>query len=194
MSDSIRALLGEIRVIYNDAFRVIYPATNADQVEGLTAAMEDRIVIQASSAYQAATVYPNKVLCFESDTGYVKMGDGVTAWSSLGYVCHDPNAGANAATIRTIMAPVEDTHANFVDDDPVIPLGVLAIETDRIGVKVGDGTHNWSDLPYRVDQSIYTEPFVIQTYNSTSGEWETVEPLKFSFMVKDTDTGEYVAV
>jgi hypothetical protein len=194
MPNEITALVGEIRVMYNDAFRVIYPATNAAQVDGLTAAMENRIVVKTASQYQNTTVYPNKVLCFESDTGYVKMGNGSTDWEHLPYCMHDPDPTFNPTSLRSVMKPIENTHDYFVTNDPIIPIGILAMETDRIGVKVGDGIKTWSQLAYRVDRSIYTEPFVIQTYNSSTGQYETVDPIRFSFLVYDDQSGDYVPV
>ena len=41
-----------------------------------------------------------------------------------------------------------DTSANWAASDPVLQLGEIAADMDKHGLKVGDGTHKWSELPF----------------------------------------------
>ena len=41
-----------------------------------------------------------------------------------------------------------DTSANWAAEDPVLKLGEIAADMDKHGLKVGDGTKKWSELPF----------------------------------------------
>ena len=41
-----------------------------------------------------------------------------------------------------------DTSAKWAANDPVLQLGEIAADMDKHGLKVGDGTHKWSELPF----------------------------------------------
>ena len=44
----------------------------------------------------------------------------------------------------------KDTGANWHSNNPILALAEVGVEIDSIPVKIklGDGTHNWDDLPY----------------------------------------------
>lgn len=74
----------------------------------------------------------NGELGYETDTHRMKVGDGSTAWVSLGYV----------------SGVVRDTAANFTSGDPTLGIGVIGFETDTGNLKVGDGSTAWTALAY----------------------------------------------
>jgi len=77
----------------------------------------------------------------ETDTHRMKIGDGVTAWSSLGYI---------AGTFDLENVPVQvarDTTANLTAlTDPFLS-GQIVLDTDTGATKIGDGESLWGDLP-----------------------------------------------
>ena len=57
---------------------------------------------------------------------------------------------------RKAKAPYYKTAQELAVDNPIVAAGQFAIESDKHGVKVGNGVNNYLDLPYIVDPSIAT--------------------------------------
>lgn len=64
------------------------------------------------------------------------------------------------STLKVLHRQAVKTEAQWKSSDPVIPLGVLAISSDKHGIyKCGNGTSKWSALPYAFDAAAYNSPF-----------------------------------
>ena len=79
------------RVNENNTYDDILPATDISLVEGYAADVALRISGNTVTGTAASFVTNNPTLNagqygVESDTGYLKIGDGVTAWNNLIYV------------------------------------------------------------------------------------------------------------
>ncbi len=79
------------RVNENNTYDDILPATDISLVEGYAADVALRISGNTVTGTAASFVTNNPTLSagqygVESDTGYLKIGDGVTAWNNLIYV------------------------------------------------------------------------------------------------------------
>jgi hypothetical protein len=48
---------------------------------------------------------------------------------------------------------VRDTAANWTSNNPTLPQGVLAYETDTLKWKLGDGSTAWNSLGYHYDSN-----------------------------------------
>ena len=89
---------------------------------------------------------------WESDTGRFKIGDGVTAWTSLAYVEASFQIDQGDATGGvTLIQLRRDAAADWTSNDPTLPEGVWGLETDTGRVKVGDGATAWTSLGYLED-------------------------------------------
>lgn len=56
---------------------------------------------------------------------------------------------ANELTLKTRIKLRSDLEATWIEKNPVLKAGEVAISTDKDGMhKVGDGASNWADLPY----------------------------------------------
>jgi hypothetical protein len=51
---------------------------------------------------------------------------------------------------RRALAPIFKTAEELVDDNPLVKPGQFAIESDNLGVKVGNGVQGYIDLPYLI--------------------------------------------
>ena len=58
-----------------------------------------------------------------------------------------------ATTLKTKLIIRNDISANWTTHNPTLTKGEVGLETDTLKMKVGDGTHQWSDLPYYNDQT-----------------------------------------
>ena len=78
-------------------------------------------------------------MAIETDTGCVKIGDGVTAYNSLRYfnISSAPNG-----------TPIRMTAAQFTAANPVLGDGIFGIESDTGYSKLGDGSTAWNSLEY----------------------------------------------
>jgi hypothetical protein len=77
-------------------------------------------------------------MAIETDTGCVKIGDGVTAYNSLRYF----NSSAPNGT------PIRMTAAQFTAANPTLGDGIFGIESDTGYSKLGDGSTAWNSLEY----------------------------------------------
>jgi len=59
---------------------------------------------------------------------------------------------------QTVIQLRRDTAANWTSTDPVLAAGETGFETDTNKFKIGDGTLNWSLLPYFVDEANIPQP------------------------------------
>ena len=87
------------------------------------------------------------------------------------------------ATIPTKIKNRIDTIENWNTYDPVLLSGEIGIEGNTAGsvpkMKIGDGTHHYSDLPYLVPTSIsaftndsgYAKGFTTETISNTNGHY-----------------------
>lgn len=143
---------GILKVKRGDEYVILNPRTIVGQVEGITDAVVT--LFEPYTATRANFVSTNPVItkgrfAIETDKGGIKIGDGVTKWASLPYVKVDLTQIVDFSdTIDEKLAPVKKTLAEFTSEDPVIPANKFAIETDKGGIKVGDGTTKWSLLAY----------------------------------------------
>ena len=58
-----------------------------------------------------------------------------------------------ATTLKTKLIIRNDISANWTTHNPTLTKGEVGLETDTLKMKVGDGTHQWADLPYYNDQT-----------------------------------------
>lgn len=92
-----------------NTYEDIYPKTTVGNVEGVAAtiqaALQSNVVTNTASAFTSAnTVLGAGQVGLESDTGFMKIGDGTTAWNSLAYV--------NGAT-TPILIEVSDGNGGY---------------------------------------------------------------------------------
>lgn len=80
-----------------------------------------------------------------------KLGDGETAWNNLPY-CIDPSVAENidggTPTSTNVIAIKKGTTAQWIAADPVLEEGEIVFDTTKGEIKVGDGTHRFSELRY----------------------------------------------
>lgn len=103
-------------------------------------------------------------------------------------------------TISTRIVLKNDSKTNWTTNDPVLRKGEFGVEFDpnatannyKVNFKIGDGVHNWSDLPYQI-----TDPVTLPVPDGTSivednNTWSIAgydEALADQFPVKN-DQGE----
>ena len=97
-------------------------------------------------------------IAFETDTGRIKIGDGVHSVAETPYYYIPENYGANAKTIEEQIAvltsdmdqylPVIDTQYSLSVRAIVLNKDQIGIESDTGRIRVGDGVTEWADLPY----------------------------------------------
>ena len=58
-----------------------------------------------------------------------------------------------ATTLKTKLIIRNDISANWTTHNPTLTKGEVGLETDTLKMKVGDGVHQWADLPYYNDQT-----------------------------------------
>lgn len=93
----------------------------------------------------------------ETDTGKIKIGDGVTAWNSLGYAAATPGELAALGSAANVYADqyrqirTRDTAQALQSVNPTLLAGEWGFETDTGKVKVGDGSTPWNSLKYFLD-------------------------------------------
>ena len=58
-----------------------------------------------------------------------------------------------ATTLKTKLIIRNDISANWTTHNPTLTKGEVGLETDTLKMKVGDGAHQWADLPYYNDQT-----------------------------------------
>lgn len=82
-------------------------------------------------------------------------------------------------TLQTRFILKNDTEANFTSNNPKLLKGEIAISTDKNKMKIGDGTSNWTALPYvnltptEVSSLIDSSMDSIYTVNATEGTTDT---------------------
>ena len=91
-----------------------------------------------------------------ADTKF-KIGDGVTAWNSLGYAAATPTqlsalgSAANTYADQYRQIRVRDTEAALQSLNPTLLVGEWGYETNTGKVKIGDGYTPWNSLKYFLD-------------------------------------------
>jgi hypothetical protein len=103
----------------------------------------------------ADPVLAEREVGIDTDLEIYKVGDGVTAWSSLPVfsgkgpqgVQGDPgNDGADGADAEDmVLGP--DTYANWETSDPTLTAGQIALVSNAQALKYGDGVTAWTALP-----------------------------------------------
>jgi len=110
---------------------------------------------------------------YESDTGYWKIGDGSTGWTTLSY---DVSMG-NDLTVANDLTVENDLQ---VDGDGVVTGGIEAQdkvffdEASTGGIKMGDiatGTYGWNDI---------TSEIKVRGTGSTDPNWSVINGTAFS--------------
>lgn len=107
----------------------------------------DYLIARKGTAEEWAEKNPSPVLKLgelgvETDTHRMKIGDGVTPWSSLPYLTC-PIDG-ESVTIQVNRG----TAAELAASNSVLPAGVIVLEEDTRKTKFGDGSTPWNSLPY----------------------------------------------
>jgi hypothetical protein len=122
----------------------ILPETISSQILDFATAVRSQIAPARNTSTNFTSNNPvleDGRLGIETNTGRLKIGDGVTAWNSLGYFA--PPAAV----------PVRYTAAVFTSTNPVLGDGILGIETDTGNLKIGDGSTAWNSLAYTVNNN-----------------------------------------
>ena len=146
-----------------------YVKINLDQLVGFATNVMDAVapvkMTYAQLNADASATEKNRVY-IDTTNNTIKIGDGTSRWSALPYV-----GGAQSADIINLFNPIQKTRAQFGSENPVITKGRLAIETDYGGMKVGDGSTKWNSLPYlKVD--------IAQSTNFATSVASEVAPIK----------------
>lgn len=106
--------------------------------------------------------------CIESDTGRIKMGNGRRTYNELpyyfipeNYVNPDELPDFDLVVSRFLedlsnLAIVTDTRYSFMTHDTLLKYMQIGYETDTRMTKVGNAVHNYTALPYIVDDTIGT--------------------------------------
>ena len=75
--------------------------------------------------------------------------------------------------VKKLMASIalsQDLELNWRTVDPVIPAGVLVLSTDVSKIKVGTGDKKWSELEYKIDETLtVTEKALLTNAGSANG-------------------------
>ena len=64
---------------------------------------------------------------------------------------------------KTVIQLRRDTSTNWDSVNPILAAGEAGFETDTNKFKIGDGTSNWSSLPYFVDEANIPQPIHLFT-------------------------------
>jgi hypothetical protein len=128
----------------------LVPETTPDAIPNFNNSV--RTLIAANTIFKTAsqwatddTVLASGAIGRETDTGFVKIGNGTTAWNSLGYI-------AIPTVIRHTSTQWSTTYASTVLNN-----GLIGYETDTNLMKIGDGTSTWANLDYVRAQSTTIE-------------------------------------
>ena len=80
-----------------------------------------------------------------------KIGDGITAWSELAYA-FDGNAATSfdggSVSMSNLLQLRRGTTDEWEITDPVLAAGELIYDRTKEALKVGDGTHKFSEIDY----------------------------------------------
>ena len=80
-----------------------------------------------------------------------KVGDGTSKWSELPYA-FDGNAAytieGGSVTAFHVIGLRRGTTAEWTLIDPILDAGEITYDTSLNSIKVGDGIHSWTELPY----------------------------------------------
>lgn len=104
---------------------------------------------------------------YETDTGFLKIGDGTTAYNQLGYV------NFSYASVNNIVS--RHTAAEFTALDLVLAAGQTGYETDTNRIKIGDGNTTWTNLSY-----VYTPTTTVELSDGTATTNNDTITLTFS--------------
>jgi hypothetical protein len=65
-------------------------------------------------------------------------------------------------------AQLRKTAAQWTTDNPILGAGVFAVESDTNNLKVGDGTTAWTSLSYRLEDTGWQTPTLINSWEHYS--------------------------
>ena len=139
-------LVGKFRVKVGDEYQLVHPETEVSQIIDFKDSLNKRYIKRPAAQFNPNTVLEENVMAIETDTGKIKLGDGRTRFEDLEYVGGERNA----------QYTLTNTHDNRAASTNISPIGIMAVETDQIGIKVGDGVHRWLDLPYVIRENLYS--------------------------------------
>ena len=152
----------------------------------------------AANWTSANTVLSDGEMGYETDTGYMKIGDGATAWSSLAYFT--PGDVSDDNTTYTISvaqvgadADITLTGSDASTDTVVLAAGTnltLTVAGDDITMDVDNDLSNYDNTTTAFISNITAEAIgslsdvdvsavangSVLAYNSTSGNWEAGAP------------------
>jgi len=152
----------------------------------------------AANWTSADTVLSDGEMGYETDTGYMKIGDGSTAWTSLAYFT--PGDVSDDNTTYTISvaqvgadADITLTGSDASTDTVVLAAGTnltLTVAGDDITMDVDDDLSNYDNTTTAFISNITAEAIgslsdvdvsavangSVLAYNSTSGNWEAGDP------------------
>jgi hypothetical protein len=152
----------------------------------------------AANWTSANTVLSDGEMGYETDTGYMKIGDGATAWSGLAYFT--PGDVSDDNTTYTISvaqvggdADITLTGSDASTDTVVLGAGTnltLTVAGDDITMDVDDDLSNYNNTTTAFISNITAEAIgslsdvdvsavangSVLAYNSTSGNWEAGAP------------------
>lgn len=141
---------GILKVKRGTEYVTLYPRTAVNQVEEFAdgvATLTDPVRNSRKNFETTNPTIPKGRLAVD-EYGF-KIGDGRTKWKSLDYVKIDPTNIVNfVESVAAVIKPIKMTRAQFLAEDPPIGQNQFAVESDQGGIKIGDGTTKWSELPY----------------------------------------------
>ena len=152
----------------------------------------------AANWTSANTVLSDGEMGYETDTGYMKIGDGATAWSSLAYFT--PGDVSDDNTTYTISVAQAGADANVTltgsdasNDTVTMVAGnnlTVTVAGDNVTMDVDNDLANYSNATTAFISDITAEAIgslsdvdvsavangSVLSYNSTSGNWEAGDP------------------
>ena len=183
--DTGKIKVGDGTTAWNDLDYI--DTTSADQIDtvvtSLTLLLESITPVEnTKEGFETAnTVLPLDCIAIETDTGYIKIGNGSTAYKDLVYLSVDQEEIAPLIeTINKLIetsTPVKGTSADFASDTTVLAVGQIAYETDTGNIKIGDGETPLKDLSYAntdldniVEQDVEAKDNDVTTVVNIAGE------------------------
>lgn len=162
-----------------------YVKVDLQQIVDLMNTIDEKIAVIRKTRAQFNSENPETTsnkFYVESDKGGIKIGDGTTRWSALPYV-----GGLQESEIVDLFNPIRSTRSGFTTSDKVVPKGVFAIETDKGGIKLGDGSTKWTDLPYlKIDTDMLVD-FGTKVMNAVAPIQKTYAELNADATITEKD-------
>lgn len=172
---------GALTVKYQDQAVKFHPETETSQITDFLETLNGRYVKRPAAGYAADYVLPLNYLGVETDTKMMKIGDGVTEWEVLDYIGGSGGGGTNNPPLIKTLAEWNQYHQ-------VVQSGRLCFTSDAIGLKIGDGLHEWSDLPYMIHKGLFTAPFSIEVYDENNDSWNAADVEYYGFTLEDNNS------